>query len=143
MMNKEEVKTWFLTKLNSCYPIQHRQFKANYYLYFSEHFLRQLKFARILNEEDEIVFPTEIVDNLFFYIKEKENVLDIEYYTIWKVLEESLETIDQNLISETISGWLKQDNNQYKELEPRLAYFLKQGFINEKKWRKKYTKPLI
>ena len=48
MKSKEDVYKWFWDKFDSCYFVEHEDYKGNFYMYYDEQFLRQKKLARII-----------------------------------------------------------------------------------------------
>jgi hypothetical protein len=91
MKNKKELSKWFWNEFNSCYAVEHQDYKGNYFLIKDKQFIRQKKLCRITGEK--LVYPTEIpkdnTNKCLFYLDFKNGHLNCDYYKIWSFFKEN------------------------------------------------------
>ena len=127
-MTNEELKIWFLDKYNSCYPVNHYNFKDNIiFMMYDINYIRSKKLANILNKEVE--YPTEVNGDCLFSLNLEYNIFNIDY-DIWSYIESNYNSCDIDVIS--FIGYLTNDCNLNK-FSPAPRNNMNSPFINDQK----------
>ena len=106
-MTKEELKTWFWNKFNSCYFAKHQDHTQSYFMYYDQQFIRQKKLCRLTGEE--LTYPTEIKGTCLFEQDYKNGYLYMNYSVITSFFEQNYSS-NWTEIRELIHGWLEEQS---------------------------------
>ena len=107
-MTKEELKTWFFNKYNSCYLAKHEEYTQSIFMYYDPQFIRQKKLCRLTGEQIE--YPSKVSGVCLFEQDYKTGYLYMNYENITSFLFEnySYKILDIRVL---INGWLKEFDN--------------------------------
>jgi len=102
-MTNDELKIWFLDKINSCYPVKHDDFTNNFFLYYDVQFVRKIKLSKINNQD--IKYPSKIKGDCLFELDTKNEYIYCDYDKIWSFLESNYSS-NYDDVQSLINGWL-------------------------------------
>ena len=117
---KEELYKWFFNKFESCYVVEHEDNKGNFYMYYDEQFIRQKKMVRILDSDEEIVYPSKPSGKVLFEQDWKNENLWCDYDEIWSYLETNYSS-NYDEIRELIT-WMLKEHEKLSVLTPSIAH---------------------
>ena len=84
-MSKEELATWFINKLTSCYPVIHDNYSNCIFWFYDEKYVRKLKLCKLNNQE--ISLPNKVYGVCLFEQNIKTMNLWCDYDNIWSFFE--------------------------------------------------------
>ena len=84
-MSKEELATWFINKLTSCYPVIHDNYSNRIFWFYDEKYVRKLKLCKLNNQE--ISLPNKVYGVCLFEQNIKTMNLWCDYDNIWSFFE--------------------------------------------------------
>ena len=116
-MTEQELKIWFLDKINSCYCVKQNDFDDIYFMIYDINFIRAKKLANILNKNIE--YPTEVKGVCLFRQDFDSESLLCDYNRVWMFFLSNFSRNDQE-INDLIKGWL-EEHDKLKILRPRLT----------------------
>ena len=115
--SKEELYKWFWKKFDSCYLVEHEDHKGDYHMYYDEQFLRQKKLVRILDGDEEIVYPSKPCGKVLFYQDWKNKYLWCDSTEIWTHFQVNYSP-NYNDVRELIT-WMLEEHDKLSVLTPR------------------------
>ena len=113
-MIKEEISKWFWNKYNSCYPVIHKDYPKNIFMFYDEQFFRQKKLARVLGEE--LIYPSEIKGKCLFRQDYKNGWFDCKYDEIWSFFERNYSSNYTDI--QTLIKSLLEEHDKMQALTP-------------------------
>ena len=103
MMNKNQLKEWFLSKISNCYQTNH---KNKILFIYDKQFIRDRKLAYLTN--DEIITPTVHNGIILFEQDLKSKAFYCNYDVIWAFLKSNYSHLDDE-IQQLIVEFLNND----------------------------------
>lgn len=86
-MTIEELKLWFLDKVNSCYPAIHDDYPESIFWFYDEKFVRKLKLCKINNQN--ITLPSKVEGYCLFCQDFKNMWFYCDHDEIWSFFYEN------------------------------------------------------
>ena len=120
-MLKEELKIWFINKLNSCYLVKHDKYDNSILMVYDKNYNRERKLGRILGKE---ISEPNFDEGVVLFKQDWDNdYLWCNYGEIWSFFEANYSN-NYMKIKELISDILK-DTTKCEVLTPcnNMSYF--------------------
>ena len=114
--SKEELYKWFWMKFDSCYLVEQSDYKGNYLMCYDEQFLRQKKLERIIDGDEEIVYPTKPSGKVLFQQDWEYGWFRCDYDEIWSYLETNYSS-NSDEVKELIT-WMLEEHDKLSVLTP-------------------------
>ena len=106
-MTNDELSKWFWNKLNSCYPVIHKDYPNSIYYFYDEKFIRKIKLCKINNTI--VTLPDKVTGICLFEQDNKYKDLLCDYTEIWSFLGnnytknyDDIQTLISNILNDNI-----------------------------------------
>lgn len=125
-MNKEQMSSWFINKLNSCYPVKHEDIPDSIFWMNDDKIIRKIKLCKLNNQK---INNIKVKGKCLFEQNIKYRLFICDYNEIWKVLENNYSSYYNN-IQYFVSDIINNENNVYTVMSQSLTSIL---FVDKSK----------